>query len=96
MDHKEDVVQTSGCKTLLIRHLPAELSQDEKEDLLKYFGAKSVRVFSNTGRMVSCAALTPGESLPLQIRLCIFNSLFHFHRNMRPLQHLEVRSRQQM
>lgn len=53
MDQNEEVVQASGSKTLLVRHLPEELSQDEKEDLLKYFGAQSVRVFSNRGRMVS-------------------------------------------
>lgn len=57
MDKNEDRVQNNGCKTLLIRHLPAELSHDEKEDILKYFGAESVRVFSNTGHMVSCALL---------------------------------------
>lgn len=56
MDQNEEVVQTSGSKTLLVRHLPEELSQDEKEDLLKYFGAQSVRVFSNRGRMVSNVA----------------------------------------
>ena len=57
MDKNEDLVQANGSKTLLIRHLPAELSQDEKEDLLKYFGADSVRVFSNRGRLVGSAAL---------------------------------------
>lgn len=56
MDQTEEAVLTSGSKTLLVRHLPAELSQDEKEDLLKYFGAQSVRVFSNRGRMVSSDA----------------------------------------
>ncbi len=55
MDNKEDLIQTNGSKTLLIRRLPAELSQDEKEDLLKYFGAESVRVLSNTGRLVGWA-----------------------------------------
>lgn len=55
MDQKEDVVRTCCNKTLLIRHLPGELSPDEKEDLLKYFGAESVRIFSNRGHMVSCA-----------------------------------------
>lgn len=59
MDKNEDQVQTNSSKTLLIRHLPAELSKDEKEDLLKYFGAEAVRVFSNTGRLVGCASLTP-------------------------------------
>lgn len=48
----EDGVQSNDTKTLLIRHLPAELSQDEKEDLLKYFGAKSVKVFPNWGCLV--------------------------------------------
>uniref|UniRef100_A0A3Q0T4U5 RNA-binding region-containing protein 3 n=1 Tax=Amphilophus citrinellus TaxID=61819 RepID=A0A3Q0T4U5_AMPCI len=51
----EDVVQTNGSKTLLVRHLPAELSKEEKEDLLKYFGAESVRVFSNRGRLKHAA-----------------------------------------
>ncbi|KAI3355101.1 hypothetical protein L3Q82_017973, partial [Scortum barcoo] len=55
MEQKDDVVQTNGGKTLLIRHLPAELSENEKEDLLKYFGAESVKVFSNTGRLKHAA-----------------------------------------
>ncbi|XP_054478784.1 RNA-binding region-containing protein 3 [Anoplopoma fimbria] len=58
MDKNEDQVQTNVSRTLLIRHLPAELSQDEKEDLLKYFGAESVRVFSNTGRLKHAAFAT--------------------------------------
>ncbi|KAF7659295.1 hypothetical protein LDENG_00000350 [Lucifuga dentata] len=55
MDMNEAGGQTNRSKTLLIHHLPAELSQDEKEDLLKYFGAQSVRVFSNTGRLKHAA-----------------------------------------
>lgn len=35
-----------------MRHLPAELTTEEKEDLLKYFGAQSVRVLSDKGRLV--------------------------------------------
>uniref|UniRef100_A0A8C2XAT6 RNA-binding region-containing protein 3 n=1 Tax=Cyclopterus lumpus TaxID=8103 RepID=A0A8C2XAT6_CYCLU len=58
MDTSEDLVQTNVSKTLLIRRLPAELRQDEKEDLLKYFGAESVRVFSNTGRLRHAAFAT--------------------------------------
>ncbi|XP_069007493.1 RNA-binding region-containing protein 3 [Embiotoca jacksoni] len=58
MDLDEDVCQTNDRKTLLVRHLPAELSQDEKEDLLKYFGAESVRVFSNRGRLKHSAFAT--------------------------------------
>lgn len=40
-------------RTLLVRRLPAELSAAEKEDLLKHFGAVSVRVLSDHGRLVS-------------------------------------------
>lgn len=58
MDRTEDPVQTNGSKTLLIRHLPAELSRADKEDLLKYFGADAVRVFSNTGRLKHAAFAT--------------------------------------
>lgn len=53
MEKNEAGVQSKSSKTLIVRHLPAELSQEEKEDLLKYFGAESVRVFSNWGRFVS-------------------------------------------
>ncbi|KAJ8397575.1 hypothetical protein AAFF_G00438510 [Aldrovandia affinis] len=49
MDQDEELVQTKRSKTLIIRHLPAELTRDEKEDLLKYFGAVSSRVFSDKG-----------------------------------------------
>ncbi|XP_054622347.1 RNA-binding region-containing protein 3 [Dunckerocampus dactyliophorus] len=55
MDMSEDPATKSSSKTLLVRHLPAELTEDEKEDLLKYFGAASVRVFSNFGRMKHAA-----------------------------------------
>ncbi|KAM9713312.1 RNA-binding region-containing protein 3 isoform 2-T3 [Menidia menidia] len=58
MDKNEDVIRTNCTKTLLVRHLPAELSKEEKEDLLKYFGAESVRVFSNWGRLKHAAFAT--------------------------------------
>ncbi|XP_077411228.1 RNA-binding region-containing protein 3 isoform X2 [Vanacampus margaritifer] len=58
MDLPEESTEKRGSKTLLVRHLPAELSGDEKEDLLKYFGAQSVRVFSNFGRMKHTAFAT--------------------------------------
>lgn len=45
-----------GDRTLLVRHLPAELTAEEKEDLLKYFGAQSVRVLSDKGRLVRALA----------------------------------------
>lgn len=43
-------------RTLLVRHLPAELTAAEKEDLLKHFGAVSVRVLSDHGRLVRAGA----------------------------------------
>ncbi|XP_068437858.1 RNA-binding region-containing protein 3 [Clinocottus analis] len=58
MDTNEEPGQTNVSKTLLIRRLPAELTRDEKEDLLKYFGAESVRVFSTTGRLRHAAFAT--------------------------------------
>ncbi|KAL7887728.1 hypothetical protein AOLI_G00054490 [Acnodon oligacanthus] len=48
-EQDEDVVNTKRGKTLIVRHLPAELSREEKEDLLKYFGASSVRALSDKG-----------------------------------------------
>nr|XP_046227838.1 RNA-binding region-containing protein 3 [Scatophagus argus]XP_046227839.1 RNA-binding region-containing protein 3 [Scatophagus argus]XP_046227840.1 RNA-binding region-containing protein 3 [Scatophagus argus] len=58
MEKNGDQVQTNGSKTLLVRHLPAELSPEDKEDLLKYFGAESVRVFSTAGRLKHAAFAT--------------------------------------
>ncbi|XP_008278442.1 RNA-binding region-containing protein 3 [Stegastes partitus] len=58
MYRNEEPDQTNGSKTLLVRHLPAELTQEEKEDLLKYFGAESVRVLSNRGRLKHAAFAT--------------------------------------
>ncbi|MGH0134811.1 UNVERIFIED_CONTAM: hypothetical protein FKN15_052597 [Acipenser sinensis] len=50
--HKEgDMVHAKRSKTLIVRHLPSELTRNEKEDLLKYFGAVSARVFSDKGRL---------------------------------------------
>lgn len=48
-----------GDRTLLVRHLPAELTAEEKEDLLKYFGAQSVRVLSDKGRLVRAPGPEP-------------------------------------
>ena len=42
-----------GSTTLLVRKIPSWLTDDEKESLLKHFGAKEVRVMSNRGKMVS-------------------------------------------
>ena len=38
---------------MIVRHLPDDLTRDEKEDLLKYFGALAVRVMSEKGVLVS-------------------------------------------
>ncbi|KAM5257009.1 RNA-binding region-containing protein 3 isoform 2-T2 [Ctenodactylus gundi] len=59
--------QPRGDRTLLVRHLPAELSPEEKEDLLKYFGAQSVRVLSDKGRLKHTAFATfPTEKAALK------------------------------
>ncbi|XP_006884539.1 PREDICTED: RNA-binding protein 40-like [Elephantulus edwardii] len=56
-----------GGRTLLVRHLPAELTAEEKEDLLKYFGAQSVRVLSDKGRLKHTAFATfPNEGTALK------------------------------
>ncbi|XP_069795547.1 RNA-binding region-containing protein 3 isoform X2 [Narcine bancroftii] len=49
---------TKSSKTILVRHLPSELSCNEKVDLLKYFGAQSVRVLSDKGRLKHTAFAT--------------------------------------
>ncbi|XP_077101166.1 RNA-binding region-containing protein 3 [Siphateles boraxobius] len=51
-------VQTKKSKTLIVRHLPRELNRDEKEDLLKYFGASSVRALSEKGPLKHMAFAT--------------------------------------
>lgn len=47
-------------RTLLVRHLPAELTAAEKEELLRHFGAAAVRVLADHGRLVR--ARGPGRS----------------------------------
>ncbi|XP_060778674.1 RNA-binding region-containing protein 3 isoform X2 [Neoarius graeffei] len=54
----EDGVHTKRSKTLIVRHLPADLSREEKEDLLVYFGASSVRVLSDKGPLKHTAFAT--------------------------------------
>ena len=38
---------------LLVKALPSWLTEEEKESVLKHFGAEEVRVMSRRGRMVS-------------------------------------------
>lgn len=57
----EELVQTKKGMTLIIRHLPGDLTREEKEDLLKYFGAVSVRVFSDKGVLKHTAFATYGS-----------------------------------
>ncbi|KAB5587228.1 hypothetical protein PHYPO_G00010710 [Pangasianodon hypophthalmus] len=54
----EDSAPTKRSKTLIVRHLPADLSREEKEDLLVYFGASSVRVLSDKGPLKHTAFAT--------------------------------------
>ena len=51
-ERDENLVNSKRSKTLIVRHLPADLSREEKEDLLKYFGASSVRALSDRGPLV--------------------------------------------
>lgn len=46
------------CKTLLVRHLPSSLSEAEKVDLLKYFGADTVRCMPTGGKLRNAAFAT--------------------------------------
>ena len=43
--------------TLLFKHLPADLSIEERKDLLHHLGAIRVQVMSRTGSMVSLSAV---------------------------------------
>lgn len=52
-DHGDGEVQSKRSRTVIVRHLPADLTREEKEDLLKYFGAVAVRVMSERGVLVS-------------------------------------------
>ncbi|XP_030205294.1 RNA-binding region-containing protein 3 isoform X1 [Gadus morhua] len=61
MDKDDGLVKANQSKTLLVRHLPSELGPEEKEDLLKYFGASSVRVFSDKGSLKHAAYATFGS-----------------------------------
>ncbi|XP_015271587.1 PREDICTED: RNA-binding protein 40 [Gekko japonicus] len=47
-----------NSRTLLVRHLPSALSSSEKEELLRHFGASSVRVLSDYGRLKHTAFAT--------------------------------------
>lgn len=48
----------SRCETLLVRHLPSALSEAEKVDLLKYFGADTVRCMRTAGKLRNAAFAT--------------------------------------
>ncbi|XP_030061294.1 RNA-binding region-containing protein 3 isoform X1 [Microcaecilia unicolor] len=64
---EQGVCLVPKSRTLLVRHLPSELSYEEKEELLKYFGASAVRVFSDKGRLKHTAFATfSSESLAVK------------------------------
>lgn len=46
------------CETLLVRHLPISLTESEKVDLLKFFGADRVRCMRPTGKLRHAAFAT--------------------------------------
>lgn len=46
------------CETLLVRHLPTSMSEAEKIDLLKHFGADTVRCMRPTGKLKNSAFAT--------------------------------------
>ncbi|CAL1596585.1 unnamed protein product [Knipowitschia caucasica] len=80
MESNEETSKAKGSKTLLVRHLPPDLSPEDKEDLLKYFGAESVRVLPPRGRMKNVAFATfRTESLAAKVltRLHQLNVLGH-------------------
>uniref|UniRef100_A0A670IWB7 RNA-binding region-containing protein 3 n=1 Tax=Podarcis muralis TaxID=64176 RepID=A0A670IWB7_PODMU len=67
-------------RILLVRHLPASLTASEKESLLRHFGAASVRVLSDRGRLKHTAFATfPNENAATQAlsRLHQLNLLGH-------------------
>ncbi|XP_048352554.1 RNA-binding region-containing protein 3 [Sphaerodactylus townsendi] len=51
-------LRSKHSRTLLVRHLPSALSPAEKEELLRHFGALSVRVLSDYGRLKHTAFAT--------------------------------------
>ncbi|XP_067107858.1 RNA-binding region-containing protein 3 isoform X1 [Osmerus mordax] len=57
----DESVNTKKSKTLIIRHLPDDLTREEKVDILKYFGAVSVRVLSDKGLLKHTAFATFGS-----------------------------------
>lgn len=59
--------------TLFVRHLPGELSPAEREDLLGHFGAESVKVMGNNGRMKYTAFAT------FKDHVCAKQALSHLH-----------------
>uniref|UniRef100_A0A2I2ZX50 RNA-binding region-containing protein 3 n=1 Tax=Gorilla gorilla gorilla TaxID=9595 RepID=A0A2I2ZX50_GORGO len=63
----------SADRTLLVRHLPAELTAGEKEDLLKYFKAQLVHDLSDKGQLKHTAfALTRLHQLKLLGHTLVF------------------------
>lgn len=47
-----------GNTTILVRHLPSQLSSSDREELLKLVGAVSVRVMPDDGKMKGCVFAT--------------------------------------
>lgn len=47
-----DLLNSSTESVLLVRHFPNWLSREEKESLLRHFGAQTVVVMGPKGKMV--------------------------------------------
>ncbi|TSU75978.1 RNA-binding protein 40 [Bagarius yarrelli] len=63
-ERDKDGAHFKRSKTLVVRHLPADLSREEKEDLLVYFGASSVRLLSDKGPLVRLHTQLHPKHLP--------------------------------
>ncbi|CAC5371551.1 RNPC3 [Mytilus coruscus] len=57
------LIMASVDDTLLVRHLPSQLSNGDKEELLRHFGAVRVKVMGTRGAMKHTAFVTFSDSM---------------------------------
>ena len=62
-------------RTLVVRHLPEELGEDDQTDLLKNFGASHIRSMGHKGRMkhVAFATFPDEETAALALKRYFVN-----------------------
>lgn len=65
-------------RTLIIRHLPEELGEEEQKDLLENFGATHIRSMGHKGRMKHVAFATFADDEAATIALKRFYMLNYF------------------